>query len=63
MWIETTLHVVPLFDLIEHEEAGTDCPCGPSLEYLIGEAGTGTLITHFSLDGRERLDATPPAPH
>ncbi len=50
----TILHVVPVDDLIEHEEAGDDCPCGVDIEYLIGEDGTvGQLVTHHSLDGRE----------
>ena len=49
-----TIHVVPLGDLIEHITDGTDCLCGPSIEYL-GEGGDGDawLISHHSLDGRE----------
>lgn len=25
-------HVLPVADLIEHEDIGQDCPCGPAVE-------------------------------
>ncbi len=51
-----TVHVIPLDDLTEHDDMGTDCVCGPSLEF-VGKAGDGSdawLVTHHSLDGREQ---------
>lgn len=56
-----TLHVLPLGDLIEHEPEGVDCPCGPDVEHLISGSGlVGKLITHHSLDGREKQEADEP---
>lgn len=50
-----TVHVLPVNDLIGHEEEGTDCPCGPDVECVPCEDGPdGWLITHHSLDGREQ---------
>lgn len=46
-------HVLPITDLIEHAESD-DCPCGPTVEYVQDERGSGWLATHHSLDGRER---------
>ncbi|MFE3461382.1 hypothetical protein ACFXKD_27880 [Nocardiopsis aegyptia] len=47
-----TVHVVPLGDLIEHEDE--DCPCGPTPEPVEADDGSiGWVITHHSLDGRE----------
>jgi hypothetical protein len=46
----TTVHVIPTDDLIEHETDGDDCVCGPTIEMTEG----GWLVTHHSLDGRER---------
>jgi len=58
------LHVLPLGDLIEHDEEGVDCPCGPDVEHLIGETGgAGKLITHHSLDGRELREPDRGAAH
>ncbi|MGV0042014.1 hypothetical protein [Mycobacterium colombiense] len=49
-----TVHVLPNNDLIEHEDDGTDCPCGPTVEPVFDSEGScGWLITHHSLDGRE----------
>lgn len=54
----STVHVLPVGDLIEHDDEGTDCPCGPDTEAVFREDGSnGWLITHHSLDGRERLEA------
>ena len=50
----TTVHVLPIDDLIEHEDFGDGCPCGPSTEPVKGDDGSvGWVITHHSLDGRE----------
>lgn len=49
----TTIHVEPVNDLIEHEDK--DCICGPDVEAVFRDDGSnGWLITHHSLDGRER---------
>lgn len=45
---EDELHVLPVDDLIEHEDS-EDCPCGPQVTFLTG----GKVVTHNSLDGRE----------
>lgn len=48
------LHVLPVGDLIEHEDIGEGCPCGPAIEPVPRDDGSyGWLITHRSLDGRE----------
>jgi hypothetical protein len=47
------VHVVPEQDLVQHEEA--DCVCGPATEPVFRDDGSnGWLVTHHSLDGRER---------
>lgn len=51
-----TVHVLPVGDLIAHEDVGDDCPCGPAVEHVPGERGDGWLIIHNSLDGRERFE-------
>jgi hypothetical protein len=49
-----TLHVLPVADLIEHDDEGLGCVCGPDVEWVIGPDGSGgRLVTHHSLDGRE----------
>lgn len=48
------VHVLPVDDLIVHDEDGVECVCGVDVEYLIGCCGSwGKVITHHSLDGRE----------
>jgi hypothetical protein len=55
------VHVLPVDDLIEHDDDGTDCPCGPAVEPVFDDDGAcGWLISHHSLDGREQKE--PPAP-
>lgn len=50
-----TVHVYPTRDLIEHETDGGDCVCGPTTEPVARDDGSiGWLVTHHSLDGRER---------
>lgn len=52
------LHVLPINDLIEHENEGADCLCGPTVELVNADDGTvGTLVIHNSLDGREAEEA------
>lgn len=48
------VHVLPVGDLIEHDDVGDDCVCGPTVECVPGDRGDGWLIIHNSLDGRER---------
>jgi len=53
-----TVHVLPVGDLIEHDSDGDDCPCGPTTEPVPdGDGAIGWLITHHSLDGREKREA------
>lgn len=50
----STVHVVPVGDLVEHDTDGGECICGPSAEAVFREEGSaGWLMTHHSLDGRE----------
>ena len=52
----STVHVLPVDDLIEHEAQDDECPCGPTVEFVPREDDDqedGWLITHHSLDGRE----------
>jgi hypothetical protein len=53
-----TVHVIPVNDLIDHDTSGVElCVCGPETERVEGEDGSdGWLITHHSLDGRERYE-------
>jgi hypothetical protein len=49
----STVHTVPVGDLIEHERSGgalCDCVCGPEVEFV---ANGGVVVVHHSLDGRE----------
>ncbi len=48
------IHVLPLNDLIEHEES-EDCPCGPDVE-LVSALNDGWVVSHHSLDGREESE-------
>jgi len=47
-----TYHVVPVDDLVGHEETGDDCACGPHIEYF----SRGRVIVHHALDGRQADD-------
>lgn len=50
----STVHVVPVDDLIDHVIDSVDCPCGPATESVFREdGGNGWLVIHHSLDGRE----------
>lgn len=53
----STVHVYPVNDLVEHDTNGGDCPCGPTTEPVMREDGSnGWLVTHHSLDGREKKE-------
>jgi hypothetical protein len=50
----TILHVVPINDLIDHDDIGDECVCGPTSEPVKRDDGSvGWVVTHHSLDGRE----------
>lgn len=53
-----TFHVIPLNDLVEHDTDGEErCVCGPTTEPVERDDGSfGWLVTHHSLDGRERFE-------
>jgi len=54
----STVHVVPINDLIDHVP---DCICGPKTEPVPGKDGSfGWLTTHHSLDGREAHEGGTP---
>ena len=53
-----TVHVFPVNDWIEHDTTGDECPCGPTPEAVKRDDGSvGWVVTHHSLDGRERHEA------
>lgn len=47
-----TYHVVPVDDVVGHEETGDGCACGPHVEYF----PRGRVIVHHALDGRQADD-------
>jgi hypothetical protein len=48
------VHVRPFGDLAAHP-LSDDCVCGPAVEAVHrGDGSIGWLVTHHSLDGRER---------
>lgn len=51
----STLHVMPINDLIEHDRDGDDCLCGPTTQAAFRDDGScAWMIVHHSLDGREQ---------
>ena len=44
--------VVPVEDLVGHEETGDDCVCGPHVEFF----ERGLVMVHHALDGRNAVD-------
>lgn len=52
------VHVIPCGDQLPHsEDPDGDCLCGPTLEPCERDDGSfGWIITHHSLDGRERYE-------
>lgn len=50
-----SVHVYPRGDQVEHDTDGGDCVCGPTTEPVpLVDGGIGWIVTHHSLDGRER---------
>jgi hypothetical protein len=50
------VHVLPIRDIVEHQDSD-ECVCGPDVECVpCDDAPDGWLITHHSLDGRERYE-------
>lgn len=48
------MHVLPVGDLVGHDEESSLCVCGPSVQSVTRSDGSiGRLVTHHSLDGRE----------
>lgn len=51
----STYHVFPTRDLVEHDIETDDCVCGPTVEPVPRDDGSmGWVVTHHSLDGREK---------
>jgi hypothetical protein len=44
--------VVPINDLVEHDDFSEDCVCGPKLVLVENGHGDEWLIVHAALDGR-----------
>lgn len=47
--------VYPENDRVAHDVESDDCICGPTVEFL----DEGTMLSHHSLDGRERIEELP----
>ena len=45
-------HVVPVDDLIAHQELDDECICGPHVEFF----DRGKVVVHHALDGRNAED-------
>ncbi|HEV2929373.1 MAG TPA: hypothetical protein VGW74_11830 [Propionibacteriaceae bacterium] len=59
----TTVHVIPVNDLIEHDTDtdGDGCACGPKVEPVQRDDGSyGWVLVHASLDGREMAEQASP---
>jgi hypothetical protein len=53
----TTVHVLPVDDLIAHESDSDDCPCGPNVQPYEAEDGSiSWLVVHHALDRREERE-------
>lgn len=51
------VHVIPVGDLIAHDEVGDGCVCGPRVTPVQrADGGYGWLYVHHSLDGREHTE-------
>lgn len=51
------IHVYPVADLIEHDTNGDDCVCGPEqIPVKRDDGSVGWVVSHNSLDGRERFE-------
>ena len=49
------IHIIPINDLLEHEETGTMCHCGPEVDWSRAEA----MVIHSALDDREDITTVP----
>lgn len=50
------VHVLPIDDIVAHSP--NDCVCGPTTQAVPRDDGSfGWVVTHHSLDGRERFEA------
>lgn len=47
-----TFHVLPVDDLVRHDDQGDDCVCGPHVEFF----PRGRVVVHHALDGRHSGD-------
>lgn len=55
--MSATRHVVPVDDLVDHDTAGDECLCGPTVEPVTRDGGSiGWLVIHHSIDGREKAE-------
>ncbi|MGC5019027.1 hypothetical protein [Micromonospora sp. DT47] len=54
----SSVHVVPVNDLITHDSSGGQaCVCGPTEQPVKGEDGSVRwMVVHHSLDGREHTE-------
>lgn len=53
---DTSVHVVPVDDLIDHDLADT-CTCGPADQSVIRDDDSiGWITVHHSLDDREQWE-------
>lgn len=51
------VHVYPVGDLVEHDTNSDQCVCGPEAEAVKRDDGSvGWVVSHHSLDGRERSE-------
>jgi len=54
-----SVHVLPVGDVVDHEDMGDECVCGPTSEPVKRDDGSmGWVIIHNSLDGREISEGT-----
>ena len=50
--VDSDIHVLPIDDLLPHEDVGTGCICDPEIEVY----GADLIIIHNSFDGREEKE-------
>ena len=55
------VHVLPINDLVKHEDVDTSCVCGPQEQPVKRDDGSvGWVVVHNSLDGRELREGGAP---
>jgi hypothetical protein len=53
--VSNRVHAYPVNDLIEHDTESDNCVCGPTQRPVKRDDGSvGWVVTHHSLDGREK---------